>query len=253
MWVWSIRQLASVSVMSSFICHFQLFPSAVISLWLSESPEMPSDRWMRGCWTRQTLFYSAACYSSCCCSGGRSRCVYLLCYPHPPSPFLFAYRCNTTAMSGRQPFHCSCTSFTYRCSFGCCPPHLVEGTGSKSLWYLAPRHPELVMLRAFSLSFLPGQRLQQSAADGRHLVSVALKPNCRTQSQVFASVSLLPLLCWSRANPACTQLLDAFYPCTHLELLAVLALMVCNGACRHCHHYLTKNLYSVAKRKVCHW
>lgn len=116
------------------------------------------------------------------------------------------------------------------------PPSLIGaylGAALPTLWKgLAPSHCDTWHLGTLSrlcfelsLSFLPGQSLQQSAADGRHLVSAALKPNCRTQSQVFASVSLLQLLCWSRANPACTQLLDAFYPCTHLELLAVLALM----------------------------
>lgn len=238
MWVCSICQWVSVSFMSCFICHFQLFHCAVISLTLSPSPEMPSDRWMRGCWTRLSLFLSAASYSSCCCSGSRSRCVYLLC-PPPPLPVPLSLQYGSPVWEAAiplflHPFHLAVLLWVLA---PLCPTHPVEGTGSKSLWYLAPRCPEQVTRRAFCL-FSPWTEL----------TTVCCRPPpscfclccrsaclCCTQTKLSNPISSVcqrlspatvvfgpckPCLCFIATLPW-IQLLDAFYRCTNLELLGV--------------------------------
>ena len=224
-------QHMSVGIVLSALCP----PTSVTS---SSSPALWSHShsyWVLRCpliagweggWTRCSIFLSAACYCSCCCSAGRSRCVYLLCRPLLPVPLSLQYGSSVWEAAiplFSRPLHLSVLLWV---PAPLCPPHLVVGTGSKSLWYLAPRCPEQVMLTAFCL-FSPWTELTTiSAADRRHLVtacaaglpsSAALKPNRRTQPQVFASVSLLPLL-FCTMFPR-TQLTDAFCRCTHLELL----------------------------------
>lgn len=166
-----------VSFMSSFICRFQLFPCAVISLVLSQSPEVP---WTRDRMQVSTPFHlplSASC--SCSCSGSRSRCVYLLC--RPPS-FLFPYHCSMAALSGRQQFHCSCATFIHLLVLlwvlaPFCPAHPVDWTASKSLWYLAPACHQQVTLYSV-LSLPPGQSLLHSLLQTPAILLLLVLPAC---------------------------------------------------------------------------
>lgn len=162
--------------MSSFICHFQPFPRAVISLTLSLSPEMPSDHWMRG-WTQLSLFLSAARYSSCCCSGGRSRCVYLLC----PPPFCSLITAVRQLCLGGSHSIVLAPPLTCRCSCGCwlrsARPNPWKG--------LSPNHCDTWHLGALSrlrlrlsVSFLPGQSLLQSLLQTAAILLLLVLPVC---------------------------------------------------------------------------
>ncbi len=196
---------------------------------------MPSDRWMRG-WTRLSLFLSASCYSSCCCSSSRSRYVYLLCPSLPPSCSLI------TAV--RQ----LCLGGSH--SIVLAPPSPIGapvGAGSAlpappSVKGLASNHCDTWLVGALSrlrsrlsVSFLPGQRLQQSLQQTGAILLLLTQPVClpllHSNQIVEPSLKCLPasLSCHCRSVPCkwclcfittllCTQLMDTFYHCSHLEL-----------------------------------
>lgn len=134
----------------------------------------------------------------------------------PPLSFLFSYHCSTAALSGRQPFYCSRTRFTYRRSrrekpASLCPLHPVEGFWLQITVTLgAFGAPSLVSLCFFYFLFffLPSpwtQRAMFSAADWRHLVAVcaARLPACATlQTKPSNNIFLLSLVFCVHTCPA---------------------------------------------------
>jgi len=207
-WVQLMSVYGSVSLTSSFTCHFQLLLCALTSLMLLQSPEMLFDRCMRDwthVWFRLPLPLPLACYSSCCCSSSKSRCVYLLCCPSSLLPVPLSLQYGSSVWEAAIPLfsHPLHLSVLLGVLAPLCPLHPVEGSGSKSLWYLALWCPEQVKPLVFCLFSHWPAFTTFSAADRRHLVtasaaslpaSAALKPNRLTQPLLFASISLLPLL-----------------------------------------------------------
>lgn len=136
--------------MSSFICHFQLFARAVVSLMLSQSPEMASDRWMRD-WTFESsslvlylVLVTVAAVAPAAEAGVSTSCA----APLLPVPLSLQYGSSVWEAAiplFLPPHHLSVLLWVLAPQ---CPPHPIEETGTKSLWYLAPRCPEQVMLTA---------------------------------------------------------------------------------------------------------
>lgn len=204
-----VSEYGFVSFMSSFICHFQLFPRVLWSHSRSHQSQdalwSPDQRPESRLNPALSLFLSAACYSSCCCSSGSSRCVYLLCPPPPPSCSLITAVRQLCLGVSHSIVLAPPSPKGALVGVGAALPVPAHETGLVpnlcDTWHLGAL--SALCLRLFCLPFLPGQSLLHSAADRRHLVSAcagglpasaALKPNCRTQLQAFASVSLLPLL-----------------------------------------------------------
>lgn len=198
-------QHMSVSMVLSALC----LPSSVIS---SSSPVLwshscsgrvlrcPLVAGMRGwthVWIRLSLFLSAACYSSCCCSSGRSRCVYLLCLP-PLLPVPLSLQYGSSVWEAAIPLF-SRPPFTYRCSCGCwlrsaCPT-LWKGPAPNhcDTWHLGA----LSRLRLqLSVSSLPGQSLLHSLLQTAAILLLLVLPVCppllHSNQIVEPSIKCLP-------------------------------------------------------------
>lgn len=146
LWVWSLCQWVC--------CCLCLSPCAVISLVLSQSPEMPSDRWMRGLNPAQAVAVSVAPAAEAGVSTSRAT------LPAPLLPVPLSLQYGSSVWEAAIPLFSRAPPLTYQCLCGCwrrsARPNPWKGLAPNrcDTWHLGA----LSRLRSrLSDSFLPGQ------------------------------------------------------------------------------------------------